>query len=89
MPLPLYPRAAREKELSGEVVLDLEVDEVGVVKTSTIVSSTDPVFEKPARIATLLWRLKSRSAPFKTRVVVAFPPAPPTFKEVTQTSASE
>ena len=53
-----YPDSARDAGLEGKVVLTVLIDEEGLVTKVKIESSTDPIFEEPARNALLRVRFK-------------------------------
>lgn len=56
---PLYPRRARQREITGEVVLKFLVDEQGEVKKATVVSAEPKgVFEDSAVSAVKKWRFE-------------------------------
>lgn len=69
---PAYPMEARHMGLTGEVLVELIVDESGRVKTAHVVSSTDRQFEEPTLRAVHLWRFqpgKKNGRPVSFRMV--------------------
>ncbi|MCX6953581.1 MAG: energy transducer TonB [Verrucomicrobia bacterium] len=55
---PAYPFAARRVGLSGEVVVEFEVDETGVVSSTQAVRSSDRVFVDSALRAVAEWKFE-------------------------------
>lgn len=52
---PKYPSQARQLK-GGRVSVAISIDKNGVVELAKIISSTDPIFEKPAVDAVRKWR---------------------------------
>ena len=74
---PNYPSAARADGREGTVMVDFEVNERGDVVRVKVVSSTDPIFEEPARTAVYRWRFtpglrNGKTVPFRMAIPVVF-----------------
>ena len=70
---PEFPPALQGTGLKGEVLLDIEVDPEGNVKSPTIVSSTHPGFNESAVAALLQWKFQPATRdgkPVKDRIRV-------------------
>jgi TonB family protein len=54
----VYPQGALQEGTTGSVLLQLEIDEQGLVASVSVVESTDPTFNEPARQAALSFRFE-------------------------------
>ncbi len=57
---PVYPKAAIDQELSGQVIVEFTVTRKGRVKSPEVVESTNEVFDRAALKAVELFRYKPR-----------------------------
>ncbi len=57
---PVYPIRAARRNLEGSVVVEFTVTKAGNVKDVVVLESTDPLFEKPAIVATYKFKYKPR-----------------------------
>ncbi len=57
---PVYPIRAARRNLEGSVVVEFTVTKAGNVKDVVVLESTDPLFEKPAVVATYKFKYKPR-----------------------------
>ncbi len=55
---PIYPYDAKKAGLTGEVLIDLSVDEHGNVVEAKVVRSSDRVFEEPTLRAVVKWKFE-------------------------------
>jgi protein TonB len=55
---PLYPQAAKQSGLGGDVLVEFTVDESGAVIEPRVVRSSDRVFEEPALRAVSRWQFE-------------------------------
>ncbi|MCF7686692.1 MAG: energy transducer TonB [Cephaloticoccus sp.] len=55
---PLYPHEAKIRGFEGEVLVAFTVDESGHVISVQVLGSSDPIFEKAARLAVGKWRFE-------------------------------
>jgi TonB family protein len=57
---PIYPKAAREENLEGDVMLEFTITDHGSVEDAVVVDSTDPVFDAAAMVALSRWKYLPR-----------------------------
>ncbi len=72
---PGYPFAARSAGLTGEVVVEFLVNELGEVVAPRVLRSSDPVFVEPALKAAARWRFepgRKDGRPVRFRMAVPF-----------------
>jgi TonB family protein len=70
--LPYYPSELLSEKLSGEVVMDVQVTEEGIVGGMWLVSATPDIFANLATAAVRQWKFEPK--PAKIRVIVEFQP---------------
>jgi len=57
----IYPAAAREQQLEGQVVVGYDVTEAGLVENAAVISAQPPlVFDAAAIEAVMSWRFQPR-----------------------------
>lgn len=76
-PSPIYPTEAKRIGISGEVIVDFVVGVAGEVTHVSIVQSTNPLFEGPARRAVERWRFEpglraGKPVAFRMRLPITF-----------------
>ncbi|MDP4611841.1 MAG: energy transducer TonB [Opitutales bacterium] len=74
---PVYPIVAKRKGQEGRVTIEFIVDENGNVTNTTIVQSTDPIFERPTIDAVQKWKFDpgekdGRKVKIRVRVPIPF-----------------
>jgi TonB family protein len=52
---PIYPAEARQKGISGQVILEAVIDETGHVRSVRVLKSVDPLLDKAAADAVWQW----------------------------------
>lgn len=55
---PEYPKELKDQEIEGEVIIKISVDKHGNIVDAKVVSSDNPLFDKPAIEAIKKWKFK-------------------------------